>query len=290
MNTDMTRNIILMMAFLFSFAAAAQEDKIDPRIDLSFHQSDDDAPFILVSVRKKAERRFLPMRGVPFQVSLIHESNEYSMGTATTNVNGEGKAFLTEKLRLLWDSIAEFEFIVLLSSSDSTEEARESLVVKHARVRISSADSEDGRRITAIAEQKGDSGWRAVPEVEVKFFIKRFFGNLPFGDESYSSDEIGIAEIKFEEDIPGDSEGNIRLGCMIEDHEEFGNISASTYVKWGAPFSDDNQAFEKRTLWSTRDKTPYWLLIFPNLVIAGVWSVIGYLMLQIIKIKRLHKS
>lgn len=294
MNMVIIRNIALVTAILFSFAVAAQkgeqQDKIVPRIDLSYFRSNDDASFILVNVRKKEERRFLPMSGVPFHASLIHESNEYDLGTATTNIKGEGKIFLTGELIMLWDSITEVEFLVSVAPSDSTEEASESVAFKHARIRISSEEAEDAKKITAIIEQKDDAGWRAVPDTEVKFFIERFFGKLPIGDESYSADENGIAEIEFVEKIPGDSSGNIRLGCMIDDHEEFGNISATTQVKWGAPFSDDNKEFQKRTLWSTRDKTPYWLLIFPNVIIAGVWGIIGYLLLQIIRIKRLAES
>jgi hypothetical protein len=77
---------------------------------------------------------------------------------------------------------------------------------------------------------------------------------------------------------------------MIEDHDEFGSIFAFTMKKWGKPTVDDNSAFERRTLWSTRDKTPYWLLVFPNLIIFGVWGVIVYLVLQIFKIKKLSKQ
>ncbi|MEQ9414246.1 MAG: hypothetical protein RIF39_10470, partial [Cyclobacteriaceae bacterium] len=193
----------------------------------------------------------------------------------------------SDELKTQWELFSEVEFSASIASSDTTDATDETLMLSHARITITGNDEQI---LTSIVERKTEDGWEPVPDVEIKFYIKRYFGRLPIGDDFYSTDENGEAELEYEGAIPGDDVGNIQLGCWMEDNDEFGTISAVTSQNWGTPFVDDNSEFNKRTLWSTRDKTPYWLLIFPNLIILGVWGVIGYLVLQIIKIKKLQNQ
>ena len=60
-------------------------------------------------------------------------------------------------------------------------------------------------------------------------------------------------------------------------------------VKWGLPTEVDN-SFYKRTLWAARDKTPYWLLITPNVIIITVWGFIIYLLYLVQLIRKLGKD
>lgn len=279
--------ILIIAITLISTRSSAQDEKISPRVDLSFHQPDQDVPFVLINLRQRIERRFFPMPGVPISVHMMSGSNEFDFGMVTSNDNGLAKAIFSDELIKEWDSLAEVEFTASIGESDSTEAVEESLAISHARINIS---GDDERLISAIVERKTATGWEVVPEVELKFFIKRYFGRLPVGEDFYTTDDSGMAEFEFESTIPGDAEGNIQLGAIIEDSEEFGTISAITLQKWGVPLIDDNTEFESRTLWATRDKTPYWLLIFPNLIILGVWSIIGYLVFQIFKIKKLQNQ
>jgi hypothetical protein len=43
-------------------------------------------------------------------------------------------------------------------------------------------------------------------------------------------------------------------------------------------------------LWSTNEYAPKWLVISYILAVLGAWSVIGYVIFQIIKISRYGKS
>jgi hypothetical protein len=144
--------------------------------------------------------------------------------------------------------------------------------------------------ITAVIERSEAGEWIPEEDVELKFFIKREFGRLPITEDPLTSDAEGSIEIEFTDTLPGDESGVLTMGGWLEDHAEFGNIIAFTSTTWGTPTVDDNSSFNKRTLWSTRDRTPLWLLIFPNLIIAGIWGIILFLIYQIIRIKRISKS
>ena len=57
-------------------------------------------------------------------------------------------------------------------------------------------------------------------------------------------------------------------------------------IPWGKYYTRENN-FGKRSLWATRNHTPIWLLVMAYSIIALVWGVIFFLIIQIIKIKRL---
>ena len=44
----------------------------------------------------------------------------------------------------------------------------------------------------------------------------------------------------------------------------------------GIPIVDES-TFDERTMWSPRSKTPFFLLILPNLLTLGIWGFIIYL-------------
>ncbi|MEK7199532.1 MAG: hypothetical protein AAB212_06395 [Bacteroidota bacterium] len=52
------------------------------------------------------------------------------------------------------------------------------------------------------------------------------------------------------------------------------------------PFTPVN-TFDERTLFATRDKAPLWLLFLAGSIVVSVWSVIIYLVRQIIKIRKI---
>ena len=48
-------------------------------------------------------------------------------------------------------------------------------------------------------------------------------------------------------------------------------------------------SFDQRKLWATKFRTPLWLLFMAYSIVIGVWGTIIYLVLQIIRIKRIGK-
>jgi hypothetical protein len=227
------------------------------------------------------------MEGMTVHAYFNEESRDNEMGSSSTNDSGEGIIEMPTSVMEAWHNMDEFEYIVTLDPTDSTEAVTESLLIQKVRIRMASTDE---RVITAIIERSEEGTWIPVEDVELKLFVKRQFGRLPVTEDPLTSDAEGMVETEFSAEVPGDANGVLTLGCWLEDHDEFGNIIAYTSTKWGTPTIDDNSAFEHRTLWSTRDKTPLWLLIFPNLIIVGIWGIIVFLVFQIIKIKRISKS
>jgi hypothetical protein len=87
--------------------------------------------------------------------------------------------------------------------------------------------------------------------------------------------------------LPGDQKGTIVLAARVEDNDQYGNLLVEKTVSWGTALRPENNFFDQRTLWSTRFRTPFWLLFMAYSIFIGVWGTIIYLVWQIVKIKKL---
>ena len=115
--------------------------------------------------------------------------------------------------------------------------------------------------------------------------VQRLFRPLRIGEEFNSTDENGTIIVPVEEGIPG-IDGNLTLEVVLRDSDDYGTVKAILNAPLGKPIVQDTN-FDKRTMWASRDKTPIFLLIFPNLIIFGMWGIIVYLIFNLFKI---HKS
>ena len=131
--------------------------------------------------------------------------------------------------------------------------------------------------------------WMPAADVELKVGIQRFGGLIPAGDEeTYTTDSTGKVTAEFKrEGLPGDEHGTIILAAKVEDNDQFGNLLIQKKAAWGVARKIDHNFFDQRTLWSTRFKTPYWLLFIAYSIIIGVWGTLIYLIRQVVKIIKL---
>ena len=110
------------------------------------------------------------------------------------------------------------------------------------------------------------------------------FRSLSIGEDSYNTDQDGTILVPVEEGIPG-VDGNLTFEVVLEDSDDYGTVKALVHAPIGVPVVNES-TFDERTMWSPRTKTPYFLLIFPNLVIFTMWSFIIYLIINLFKIQK----
>jgi len=127
--------------------------------------------------------------------------------------------------------------------------------------------------------------WLPVKAVEIKVAIRRSGSDLAVSDkDSYTTDSTGTISAEFHRDgIPGDKNGLLTLVAKVEDNDTYGNLRVEKSEPWGAVLKLTD-SFDKRSLWAARFKTPLWLLFMEYSIFLSVWSVVIYLVYQIIKI------
>lgn len=126
---------------------------------------------------------------------------------------------------------------------------------------------------------------KPIPNAELKFFIKRYFGNQEIGKSKTNAE--GLAVIDFPTNIPGDSTGYVDLVVALSDDPEHVNAIVEN-ANICSPHKPIN-IFEKRVMWSENTRTQWWALLSYGLVVLGVWLTILYVVFQIVQIKKLSK-
>jgi Ni/Fe-hydrogenase subunit HybB-like protein len=279
--------LALFMVVAPSSSAVSQGDKKKTlSLNLAYYQRNSDLPILKVTAKTKPVKKFEPVEGIDVNLFLNEEMASGFIAKAKTNMKGEASVRLPIRFKSAWDSASTFLFIAAATGDNDFEDVSTEIEITKARIELTLEEEDSVRTISAKLTALED-GWVVVPETEMKLTVKRSLADINAGEEdTYTTDETGECSAGYSLVVPGDKDGNIFIGAKIEDHELYGSIETSQSVKWGTPLPLDN-SFAKRTLFATRDKTPLWLLIFPNAIIAGVWGAILFLLYQIFKIKKL---
>jgi hypothetical protein len=278
--------------FVFIFLLAAGQagaqdvkEKSMLRVGLTYNQTNDQVPILRTSAKIKVGKRYEAMEGVVINLSFMTQTPEGFIGSVKTNKEGTAWMELPEEIAAKIKSISTFKFIASVTSNDKFDDELTEIIITRSRIELSLQEVDSVRTVEAKVLTLKEGQWVAVPETEVKLFVKRLFSDLPIGEGAYTTSDGGIVSSEFNVHIPGDAQGHLIIGAKIDDSDTYGTISTTKVIRWGVPLKPDN-SFSKRTLFATRDKTPIWLLIFPNVIIGAVWGFIFYTVYLIRRIRR----
>lgn len=158
-------------------------------------------------------------------------------------------------------------------------------VMEDAKVAVSFSEENDIKTITVIAvDQMG----APIEELELYFYVKRTFSLLPIGDPFNSTNENGMVEVEFPNDLPGDdANGNVTIVVKIKESDLYNDLSLETTKNWGIPINIDHLN-EKRSLWASSANAPISLITIVSLMIIAIWYVICYIFFKLYKISKIR--
>ena len=279
---------------LCSFSAIAQEEKPKPKLllEIGYHLSNNKIPFVSVYTKSKNERKFLPVPNISVKIYLTQEGDANLLGTVKTNNEGRAIVSFPPSVQALWDTATLFTIVGTTDASKDYRSISSETSATKAKINIDTVLVDGARNILVTVTKKQGKDWVPAKDIETKITVKRSIGNLSVSDaETYTTDSAGQATVEFKRiGIPGDEKGNITLVARTEDNEFVGNLSIEKTVPWGSNFVNQGIDFNRRTLFATRDKAPWWLLFLAGSIFIGVWSVIIYLVRQIIKMRNLGNT
>jgi hypothetical protein len=160
--------------------------------------------------------------------------------------------------------------------------AQDSLAV--AEVSLSYSEENDIKMINAIAT---DQAGVPIEDLELYFYVKRTFSLLPIGDAFNATDENGVVEIEFPNDLPGDPYGNVEIVVKIIESDLYNDLSLETTKNWGIPTQLDLTE-EKRSLWAAAANAPITLVLVTSGMILVIWFIIGYILYILFKISKIR--
>lgn len=284
--------LILWSTVISKTKVQAQDSTVSPTVlGVRYFLPENKVPYIEVSTKKKVGKKFEPITGIHVNVYFNEASAGNLLGNIVTGKTGEGRVALTASFKSAWDSFNEFKFIAVADSSTGNEALSTDMTIKKAILVIDTASADGVRTVTAQLKEKKGNEWVAVKEIEMKMGIKRLLSNLSVGDaETYTSDSTGLASAEFKRDsIPGDDKGNLVLVAKVDDNDSYGNLVVQMQAPWGKAVKEESN-FWHRTLWSTGNRAPIWLLFIALSIIVGVWATLIYLIRQLFKIRKMGKE
>lgn len=263
----------------------AQDDSAKTIVKLHYNNYNNNVQYIILESVLKKGKVLTPVMNKTYQLYLDSGSASNMIASMQTDVNGKAKAFIPTALKTVWDLSPRHTFIV----KQADEELITDYIINKAKISLDTSSEDGVRSIKASVMRFENNEWIPAKEVEIKIGIQRLGGILSAGDdETYTTDSSGTVTVDLKKDsLPGDLKGNYTLVARVEDNDEFGNLLVEKTVPWGTVLKTDNSFFNLRTLWTTRFKTPYWLLLMAYSIVIGVWSTMIYLVIQLIKIKKL---
>lgn len=281
--------LLIVFSLLLSAAVPGFAQDTEARellANMSYHVSAGGMPYLVVNTKTKIEKRFVPVPGIAFTVFLDTDSSIISKGI--TDAAGKATIHFPVALKSAWDASASHTFIMETAAMKDFEQTRSEMSITKAKLLLDTVANADVRTIHVTVLQLNNNEWLPAGNVELKLSVKRMGGELLIGEEeTYTTDSTGQATAEFKRlQLPGDPAGNLTLVARVDDHEQFGNLVAESRVPWGVA-SVLTTGSTERTLWAPRDRAPAWLLFAAGFMVVIVWGVIFFLVVQLIKIRRL---
>lgn len=268
--------IIMVIAFVGNtFKVKAQEEKQTISVSLTYHKIVGDDSFLKIATSYKDEKGWHDAKNVPFEI--INTTDETSLGKGTTDMHGKAK-FILPKNFVTTENNVEFR----ITNHPKFEDTAEPLYFKDINLTAELTVNDNTKQITAtLLDIEGNP----IVEEGLKVQVKRLFKGLNVGDDAYYTDESGMIVVDIVDNYKS-FDGNLIFEVTLEEHDEYGTVKYQMPADFGIS-GTDLSTFDKRTMWSPANKTPLFMLIFPNLVLLGIMGVFVYLIMNLIKISKI---
>ena len=287
-NSSTSRNAFIAWASVFIFCAgflniyAQNNEKYRVRLRADYVKIMEGDAYINIKATAKMEDETLPVPNLDIAVYNEVEGEEVILGNITTNMKGESRFLLKEFNDLKADSTYTYNLGITFKGNDSFRRASKSVSFRDAKIMAKQITKDSINYITAtLIESATDS---AIVGESLNVQIVRLFRPLKIGEEFNFTDEYGTILVPITEGIPG-VDGILKIEVVLNDSDSYGTVKAMVNAPVGVPIVDES-TFDQRKMWSSRDKTPIFLLIFPNVIIFGMWGLIIYLFFNLFKITR----
>lgn len=204
------------------------------------------------------------------------------LGETKTDVNGDAKLVLESFNSIKPDSTNTYNVSISFKGNDSFKRASKSLSFRDAAIEAKLVTEDSINYISATLVDKSTDS--VIVGALLRVQVQRLFKPLKIGEEYNITDDDGTVVVTIPEGIPGE-DGNLTIEVVLNESDAFGTVKALVQAPVGSIKVDESK-FERRTMWSPRNKTPLFMLIFPNLLILGVWIIIIYLIINLFKIAK----
>lgn len=283
---NIIRNIqaVLLISFLFFGVAelvGQSQEKHRVRLKADYIKYMDARSYLDVKASARIDKQTVSITGIELLVVNEIDGEEIELGTLTTDQKGEG-VFALDLNALKADSLNTYSLGVSFMGTDSLRRASRAVQFKDAALVANLITRDSVHYIEAVLKDAVTDS--LLVEQNVKVQVERLFAPLVLSDEINLTDDTGTVLVPIPDGIPG-VDGNLAIETVLEDSDDYGTVKTIIDAPIGVPIVDES-TFDERTLWSPRNKTPIFILLFTALLIVGTWGSILYLIRILFKIAK----
>lgn len=273
--------LLSVLCITSSFAQKTKKSKV--RLKAQYVKVMDSEIYFDISASSRVKKKNIKVANIELNIYNTYEDEKILIGKTITNMKGESKFSLKNLNSLKQDTTTNnYNILITFKGNDTYKKAKKSISFKNADIDAKLITKDSVNYISAILKDVSSDSLLSNRPLTVQ--LQRLFQPLFIGKEFNITDEDGTILVTIEEGLPG-IDGNLTFEVVLNDSEEYGTVIAIVNAPIGVPIVDES-TFDERTMWSPRNKTPLFLLIFPNLLIFGIWGLIIYLIANLFKINK----
>jgi len=287
-NLNIRHVVILVLISVFIIPGLCQNleaqntKKIKVRIKADYTKVIDESSYIDITTSARIDKKNTSVANISLTIFSETDDDKLELGKTITDHDGKSRFIIKDFNKLLKDSLGVYNLSIKFKGNNLYKKASKGVTFKDAHIEAKSFTKDSVNYISATLKDVFlDS---LITEASLNVNVERLFKSLPIGEEFNYTDENGSILVPIEEGIPGIN-GNLVLEVILNDSDDYGTIKALLNSPFGKPIVVDN-TFDKRTLWSSRDKTPIFILVFANLLIFTIWGIFIYLIINLFKINK----
>ena len=275
--------ISLLILSIGSQALYAQKVKKNRvRLNVQYVKIMDDEIYFDIKASSRIKKKNIKVANI--ELSLFNEVADENilLGKTVTDMHGESRFVLEDINSIQADSSHFYNMIISFKGNESFKKAKKSVIFRDAIIKTKIITKDSTNYISGTLTDSYTNS--PISDESLIVQVQRLFRPLRIGEEFNSTDKSGSILVPIGNGIPG-VDGNLTVEVVLDDSDDYGTVKAMITSPIGVAIVDES-TFDERTMWSPRSKTPLFLLIFPNLLIIGVWGFIIYLITNLFKLSK----
>ncbi len=268
------------MAFQGLYAQEAEKNRV--RLKLDYVKIMDGDAYLDIKASARIDKKNVDVSNITLEVYNEVNDEEIDLGEVITNLKGESRFVIKDLKSLKSDSTNAYTLGISFKGNDLYKRASKSVSFRDAEITAAIITKDSTNFVTATLKDVSLDSLLVDHSLDVQ--VQRLFSPLKIGEEFNKTDENGMILVPVDDDIPG-VDGVLSLEVVLNDSDDYGTVKAVIKAPIGIPIVEES-TFDQRTLWSPRNKTPIFILVFANLLIIGIWGIILYLIYNLFKISK----
>ncbi len=293
MRTNYTLNSIVLLLFIFCCymttdikAEPSAQKKTRTRLKVYYEKLSNNDKKISIILTQGSGKKASGVENAEIFLTAIDNEDQIELTSIETDANGEAVLIIESNYTFSTDEDGYTVIHAKYNGNDSLKSAKKKIEFMDLNIDISFEIIDSVKHISVYAFEIDSHGNKnPVEGVDLNIGVERLFSTL-FLEEA-ETDEEGIGNMEFPDDIPGDSIGNIKVIVKVDEHDDYGTITKSSKINWGTIVEYSN-ASNGRSLFG--DEAPLWMIISVFIVLIGAWYHFILATIKVIKIKKLGQK